>query len=156
VPNPLFTLFCLYSSQLLHSLKGPKHHLNTSIMADVNDPAFSPSGAQYLPQLPLDGVKPRGVIPFTPAIALNYKTYLATGTNRSVITSIRRSEMREILRNPHIQWSEEAVPNRAKRARLHTLKAWTLKRFKLDDQQIYRKAETSRGVSYNRRYTVCT
>jgi hypothetical protein len=106
--------------------------------------------------LPLDGVEPRGVIPFTPAIALDYETYLATGTNRSVITSIRRSEMREILRNPHIQWSEEAVPNRAERARLYTLKAWTLKRFELDDQQIYRKAETSRGVSYNRRYAVCT
>ena len=68
----------------------------------------------------------------------------------------RRAEMKDILRNPSIQYSKEVYPDGKERARLRSLKDWTLKHFLLDDNQIYRKAETVRGIEYNQRYAACT
>jgi hypothetical protein len=64
--------------------------------------------------------------------------------------------MKDILRNPSIQYSKEVYPDSKERARLRSLKDWTLKHFLLDDNQIYRKAETVRGIEYNQRYAACT
>jgi hypothetical protein len=64
--------------------------------------------------------------------------------------------MKDILRNPSIQYSKEVYPDSKERARLRSLKDRTLKHFLLDDNQIYRKAETVRGIEYNQRYAACT
>jgi len=123
---------------------------------DINDPASSPHGAQFVPQLPIEGSEPIGIDPFPPALALEYEDYLEASTNRSVLTSRRRAEMKDILRNPTILYTERTVPDRNERGRLNNLKSWTLKHFVLDDNQIYRKAEIVRGIEFNQRYAVCT
>jgi hypothetical protein len=105
--------------------------------------------------LPAEGSEPIGIDPFPPAIALEYKDYLEASTNRSVLTSRCRAEMKEILRNPTVLYTERTVPDRNKRGRLNNLKSWTLKHFILDDNQIYRKAKVVCGIEYNRRYAVC-
>jgi hypothetical protein len=64
--------------------------------------------------------------------------------------------MKDILRNPSIQYLKEVYPDSKERAKLRSLKDWTLKHFPLDDNQIYRKAETVRGIEYNQRYAACT
>jgi hypothetical protein len=56
--------------------------------------------------------------------------------------------MKDILRNPSIQCPKEVYPDSKERARLRSLKDRTLKDFLLDDNQIYRKAETVRGIEY--------
>ena len=81
---------------------------------DVNDPASSPSGAHFIPQLPPLGTEP--IRPFLDSLELEFELH---------IRDVR-------------------------------LKDWTLKHFLLDDNQIYRKAETVRGIEYNQRYAACT
>jgi hypothetical protein len=66
-----------------------------------------------------------------------------------VLLPRRQAEIKDILRNPSIQYSKEVYPNSKERARLGSLKDWTLKHFLLDNNQIYRKAETIRGIEYN-------
>jgi hypothetical protein len=100
---------------------------------DVNDPSSSPFGASFLPFLPPENAELKGIQPFTEADALEFEEYLAQSTNRSILTSIRRVEMRSILRNPTILFSKEAYPDKAERGRLRNLKVWTLKHFILDD-----------------------
>jgi hypothetical protein len=121
---------------------------------DVNDPASSPSGAQFLPQLPPLGIEP--IQPFSDSLELEFELYIAQSSNRKVLTSRRRSLMRDILRNPSIQYPKENYPDRAQRAKLYNLRNWTLQHFLLDDNQIYRKPENVRGVEYNQRYAACT
>ena len=41
--------------------------------------------------------------------------------------------MRDILRNPSIQYPKENYPDRAERAKLYNLRNWTLQHFLLDD-----------------------
>jgi hypothetical protein len=121
---------------------------------DVNDPASSPLGAQFLPQLPPLGIEP--IQPFSDSLELEFELYIAQSSNRKVLTSRRRALMKEILRNPSIQYPRENYPDRAERAKLYSLRNWTLQNFLLDDNQIYRKPETVRGVEYNQRYAACT
>jgi hypothetical protein len=90
------------------------------------------------------------------SIELEFELYIRNGPNRKVLSPRRRAEMKDILRNPSIQYSKEIYPDRKDRARLCSLKNWTLKYFLLDDNQIYRKPETVRAVEYNQRYAACT
>ena len=121
---------------------------------DVNDPASSPSGAHFIPQLPLLGTEP--IRPFLDSLELEFELNIRDGPNRKVLLPRRRAEMKDILRNPSIKYSKEVYPDSKERARLRSLKDWTLKHFLLDDNQIYRKAETVRGIEYNQRYAACT
>ena len=121
---------------------------------DVNDPASSPSGAHFIPQLPPLGTEP--IRPFLDSLELEFELYIRDGPNRKVLLPRRRAEMKDILRNPSIQYSKEVYHDSKERARLRSLKDWTLKHFLLDDNQIYRKAETVRGIEYNQRYAACT
>jgi hypothetical protein len=123
---------------------------------DINDPTSSPFGASFLPALPLGDVEPRGIEPYTEADALAFKDYLIHSNNRYILTSIRRQQMRSILRNPAISYSKEAYPDRKERGKLQNLRVWTLKHFILDDNQIYRKPEVVYGTAYNQRYAACT
>jgi hypothetical protein len=95
---------------------------------DVNDPSSSPSGAQFLPQLPLLGIEP--IRPFSDSLELEFELYIAQSSNRKVLTSRRRALMKDILRNPSIR---ENYPDRAERAKLYSLRNWTLRHFILDD-----------------------
>jgi hypothetical protein len=70
---------------------------------DINDPASSPFGA---------GTEPRGIEPYTEADALDFEYYLIHSNNRSVLISIRRQQMRAILRNPAISYTKEAYPDK--------------------------------------------
>ena len=121
---------------------------------DVNDPASSPSGAHFIPQLPPLGTEP--IRPFLDSLELEFELNIRDGPNRKVLLPRRRAEMKDILRNPSIQYSKEVYHDSKERARLRSLKDWTLKHFLLDDNQIYRKAETVRGIEYNQRYAACT
>jgi hypothetical protein len=121
---------------------------------NVNDPASSPSGAHFIPQLPPLGTEP--IRPFLDSLELEFELNIRDGPNRKVLLPRRRAEMKDILRNPSIQYSKEVYPDSKERARLRSLKDWTLKHFLLDDNQIYRKAETVRGIEYNQRYAACT
>jgi hypothetical protein len=121
---------------------------------DVNDPASSPSGAHFIPQLPPLGTEP--IRPFLDSLELEFELHIRDGPNRKVLLPRRRAEMKDILRNPSIQYSKEVYHDSKERARLRSLKDWTLKHFLLDDNQIYRKAETVRGIEYNQRYAACT
>ena len=121
---------------------------------DVNDPASSPSGAHFIPQLPPLGTEP--IRPFLDSLELEFELHIRDGPNRKVLLPRRRAEMKDILRNPSIQYSKEVYPDSKERARLRSLKDWTLKHFLLDDNQIYRKAETVRGIEYNQRYAAYT
>jgi hypothetical protein len=38
---------------------------------DINDPASSPHGAQFIPRLPIEGSEPIGIDPFPPTLALS-------------------------------------------------------------------------------------
>jgi hypothetical protein len=120
---------------------------------DINDPSSSPSGAQFLPQLPPLGIEP--IQPFSNSLELEFELYITQSSNRKVLTSRRRALMKDILRNPSIQYPIENYPDRAERAKLYSLRNWTLQNFLLDDNQIYRKPETVRGVEYNQRYAAC-
>jgi hypothetical protein len=91
---------------------------------DVNDPASSPSGAQFLPQLPPLGIEP--IQPFSDSLELEFELYIAQSSNRKVLTSRRRSLTRDILRNPSIQYLKKNYPDRAERAKLYNLRNWTL------------------------------
>lgn len=121
---------------------------------DVNDPASSPSGARFIPQLPPLDSEP--IPPFLDSIELEFELYIRNGPNRKVLSPRRRAEMKDILRNPSIQYSKEVYHDNKERSRLCSLKNWTLKHFLLDDNQIYRKPETVRGTEYNQRYAACT
>ena len=121
---------------------------------DVNDPTSSPSGAHFLPQLPPLNTEPTR--PFLDSLELEFELYVRNGPNRKVLSPRRRAEMKDILRNPSIQYSREIYPDSKERARLFSLKNWTLKHFLLDNNQIYRKPENIRGVEYNQRYVACT
>jgi hypothetical protein len=89
---------------------------------DVNDPASSLHRAQFLPLLPLEGSKPRGINPFLPDLALDYEDYLKKSTNRSALISRRRAKIKDILRNSRITFTELSIPDRVKRKRLNNLK----------------------------------
>jgi hypothetical protein len=84
---------------------------------DVNDPASSPSGAHFIPQLPLSGTEP--IRPFSDSLELEFKLNIRDGPNRKVLLPRRRAEMKDILRNPSIQYSKD----NKERARLRSLKA---------------------------------
>ena len=122
---------------------------------DVNDPASSPFGATFVPRLPLNGIEPIGIVPFTDQNAIDFETYLTTSTNRKLLSSARRAHMKDILQNPNIQFSEH-VYGRVEKGKLQNLKTWTLRYFELQDMQIYRKKETVYGVEYAARYVACT
>jgi hypothetical protein len=47
----------------------------------------------------------RGIEPYTEADALAFEDYLIHSNNRCVLTSIRRQQIRLILRNPAISYS---------------------------------------------------
>jgi hypothetical protein len=85
---------------------------------DPNDPAATPRGAHYLPEIPVPALEfERGVNPFPGVNMCNqYEDYILTTNNRSILTSRRRSKIREILRTPSILYS--SIPDRAERARL--------------------------------------
>jgi hypothetical protein len=87
--------------------------------------------------------------PFSDSLELEFELYVRNVPNRKVLSPRRRAEMKDILRNPLIQYSKEVYSSNKERARLYSLKNWTLKHFLLDDNQIYRKPETVRGVEYN-------
>jgi hypothetical protein len=71
---------------------------------DVRDPAVSAHGTCYLPLLPSENVEPTGSNPFPDPQRANFEEYLIRSSNRTVLSSIKRSDMREILRNPDIQF----------------------------------------------------
>jgi len=122
---------------------------------DVADPASSPHGVSYLPAPPPPDLE-KGIQSFPEPIPTDFLSYIADeSTNRAVLSSQRRSQMREILRNPDIQYSKNTYTDRNERGKLYGFKNWTLKHFELDDGQIYRKAEMARGTEYNRRYAAC-
>jgi hypothetical protein len=104
--------------------------------------------------LPPLGTEP--IQPFSDSLELEFELYVRNGPNRKVLSPRRRAGMKDILRNPLIQYSKEVYSSNKERARLYSLKDWTLKDFLLDDNQIYRKPETVRGVEYNQRYVACT
>jgi hypothetical protein len=85
---------------------------------DINDPASSPHGAQFVPQLSIEGSEPIGIDPFLPALALGYQDYLEASGNRSALTSRSRAEVKEILRNPTILYTERTVANCNEKGRL--------------------------------------
>ena len=89
---------------------------------DINDPSSSPFGASFLPYLPSEGAEPRGIEPYTEADALNFKDYLIKSNNCSVFTSLRRQQMRAILRNPAILYTKEPYPNCKERGKLQNLR----------------------------------
>jgi hypothetical protein len=66
--------------------------------------------------------------------------------------------MREILNHPnahaHTLFNIND-PYNTELGRLSNLRIWTLRYFELDNNQIYRSAETVRGVEYGRRYALC-
>jgi hypothetical protein len=59
------------------------------LIMDVNDPASSPHGAQFLPLLPPSSSEPKGIDPFPAQIALDYEDYLEASNNRSVLIHSR-------------------------------------------------------------------
>ena len=86
---------------------------------DVNDPASSPSGAHFIPQLPPLGTEP--IRPFLDSLELEFELHIRDGPNRKVLLPRRRAEMKDILRNPSIQYSKEVYPDSKERARLRRL-----------------------------------
>jgi hypothetical protein len=126
---------------------------------DALDPSQSPHGANFLPHLPSISAEPQGMDPFPEALEQEYADYLRNvSTNRSLLTSRRRWEMREILNHPttpaHTLFNIDDFYS-TELGRLRNLRLWTLRYFELDDNQIYRSAETVRGVEYGRRYALC-
>ena len=128
------------------------------MIIDVLDPSQSPHRANFLPHLPPISVEPRGINPFPDHLKQEFEDYLRTNTNRSLLTSRRRWEMREILNHPntsaHVLFNI-TDQHSTKLGRLRNLKVWTQRYFELDDNQIYRSAETIRGVAYEKRYALC-
>jgi hypothetical protein len=51
---------------------------------DVNDPSSSPSGAQFIPQLPPLGTEP--IQPFSDSLELEFELYVRNGPNRKVLS----------------------------------------------------------------------
>jgi hypothetical protein len=126
---------------------------------DPNDPAQSPHGVYFLPQLPPITSEPDGQEPFTAGLDDEFETLVRDGPNRKILTPTRRWEMRTILRNPTKRVEtlfNVEDPYSAELARLRTLRNWTIRHFELQDQQVYRSAETVRGVELPARYCLCT
>jgi hypothetical protein len=96
---------------------------------------------------------------FPEALKQEYADYLCNiSTNRSLLTSCRRWEMREILN--HLITPAHTLFNiddfySTELGRLCNLWLWTLQYFELDSNQIYRSAKTVQGVEYGRRYALC-
>jgi hypothetical protein len=68
------------------------------VWTDTLNPSQSPHGANFLPHLPSISAEPQGMDPFPEALEQEYADYLRNvSTNRSLLTSRRRWEMREIL-----------------------------------------------------------
>lgn len=114
---------------------------------DALDPSQSLHGANLLPHLPPISAEPQGIDPFPEALEQEYTDYLHNiSTNRSLLTSRRPWEMREILNHPttpvytlfniNDSYSTEL-------GRLRNLRIWTHRYFELDNNQIYHSAEGS-------------
>jgi len=95
---------------------------------DVNDPASSPTGTSFRPSRPPSHMEPTGVNPFPDSTELDFERQVRAGTNRSILTARRRSDMRDFLYNPSVLVEH---PDRKERQRLRSLKSWTLKHFEL-------------------------
>jgi hypothetical protein len=125
---------------------------------DALDPSQSPHGANLLPHLPPISAEPTGIGPFPDHLEQEFANYLLTNNNRRLLSSRRRWEIKEILNHPttlaHILFNI-TDPHSAELGRLRKLKVWTLRYFELDDNQIYRSAETVRDVEYSKRYALC-
>jgi len=121
---------------------------------DVTDPASSPQGVNFAPLFPPRAAEPPGIDPFPPTLLAQFDQYLLDFPNRAIMSSRRRMEIRGFLQNPRQPIS--SALGRDELARQRSLRHFALKYFVLDDNQIYRKAETVRGVELNRRYAACT
>lgn len=141
----------------------------------VTDPQASPLGATFMPSSPTPMVGDRARVggpdgearapppsaptppslppiqAFPPLDELFLK-HLDDTNNRKCHNSTRRSNMQTWLKYPLAKVHGDT---RDERARLAIKKHWTLKYFELQDNQIYRKAETISGVAVKARYAVC-
>jgi hypothetical protein len=150
-------ILSIYLTAILVRSSTPKQP-SLKFIIDANDPSQSPHGANFLPQLPPVSVEPNGIDPFPDHLEEEFNTYLLTNNNRKLLTSRRRWEMREILNHPNTSVHtlfNITNPYSTELGRLRNLKVWTLRSFELDDNQIYRSAETVRGVDYPKRYALC-
>jgi hypothetical protein len=124
---------------------------------DALDPSQSPYRAYFLPNLLPISVEPLHIDPFPDYLELDFTEYLRTNTNRSLLTSRRRWEIREILNHPttpaYILFNITSSHD-LELGRLRNLKSWTLRYFELDNNQIYRSVETVRGIEYRKRYAL--
>ena len=71
-----------------------------SFIIDINDPALSPSGAHFIPQLPPLNTEP--ILLFLDSIELEFELYIRNSPNRKVLSPYQQAEMKDILYNPSI------------------------------------------------------
>jgi hypothetical protein len=122
---------------------------------DVRDPAVSPHGNHYLPHRPPANVEPTGSNPIPDPQRAEFETHLLASANRAVLSSIKRSEMREVLRSPGIQYPATVWTDQRERARKINQKIWTLKQYDLLESQVYRRSETVTETEYAQPNCAC-
>jgi hypothetical protein len=82
-----------------------------------------------------------------------FEHYLERSGNRSVLTGKKRDDYRRWLRDPAAKPQGEGKADRQADANTRTQ---ALNHFELQDNQVYRKAETVRKHLFPARYAVCT
>jgi len=83
---------------------------------------------------------------------LEYDHYIERSGNRSVLTGVKREAYRRWLRNPSAKPVGDTPKEKADDRNTRTQ---CLKFFELQDDQLYRKAETVKGHLFPARYCVC-
>jgi hypothetical protein len=81
-----------------------------------------------------------------------YEHYIERSNNRSVLTGKKRADYRRWLANPSGDVEGETKEERQFDANTRTP---ALRHFELQDNQVYRKAETIKGHRFPARYAVC-
>jgi len=68
-----------------------------------------------VPELPPQLTKKeRGISPFPPSLASEFKDYVDDSTSKGLLRSSRRAFMKEILRNPGTRWTAELLGKRTR------------------------------------------
>lgn len=118
---------------------------------DLGLPSSSPRGVMYLPSSPppessgLECWDKEELIP-------KYLKWLGDSKNRRVLTPLKRYNYRDHLENPT---ATSDHPNPVERQRYSNEKYHVLKHYELQDSQIYRKAEFTKGTRFKARYAAC-
>ena len=91
---------------------------------------------------------------FNDANAKDFERWISQDghTNKSVLTPQKRMEYRFWLNNP----GEKVTGTREEKQKRYNDRNFALNHFELQRGQVYRKAETSRGIQYGVRLALCT